>query len=55
MGFKSPDWWGAFACNHCHDILDGRAGSLMETAPAWNKAIFETQKQLFDEGLLMVN
>lgn len=54
MGFKSPDWWGAFACHFCHDILDGRAGSLMETAPAWNKAIFETQKQLFDEGLLLV-
>jgi hypothetical protein len=24
MGIKSPDWWGAFACSDCHDIVDGR-------------------------------
>jgi hypothetical protein len=51
MGFKSPDWWGCFACSHCHDILDGRAGSLMNSAPVWLSAIFETQKICFDEGL----
>ena len=24
MGIKSPDWWGAFSCSDCHDIVDGR-------------------------------
>ena len=23
-GLKSPDWWGAFGCSVCHDIVDGR-------------------------------
>ncbi len=21
---KSPDWWGAYGCSACHDIIDGR-------------------------------
>jgi hypothetical protein len=54
LGRKSPDWWGAFSCHHCHDILDGRKGSLMNSGQVWNRAIFETQKQLFDEGFLLV-
>lgn len=24
MGIKSADWWGAFGCSDCHDIVDGR-------------------------------
>lgn len=24
MGIKSPDFWGAFACSNCHDIVDFR-------------------------------
>ena len=24
MGIKSPDWWGAYGCSDCHDVVDGR-------------------------------
>ena len=54
LGLKSPDWWGAFACSHCHDILDGRSGNLVTSQNAWMAAIHETQKILFDEGYLIV-
>lgn len=59
LGKKSPDWWGAFACSHCHDILDGRKphseeGFLVLNKAVWLDAIFETQKQFFDDGLLLI-
>lgn len=54
MGYKSPDFWGAFACHHCHDLLDGRKGTLQNAAPYWLRAIYETQKQLVDEGIIVL-
>lgn len=24
MAYKSDDFWGADACHHCHDVIDGR-------------------------------
>ena len=57
-GFKSPDWWGAYACHHCHDIIDGREQSGYSTllpddaAPHWMRGIYETQKKLREKGLL---
>jgi hypothetical protein len=51
-GFKSPDHWGAFACFHCHSILDGN--ETAEHDSDWLRAIFETQKILFAKGLLSV-
>jgi hypothetical protein len=32
MGQKPPDWAGAWACNPCHDLLDGRVKSDDYTA-----------------------
>ena len=47
-GFKSPDWWAAFACAKCHDIADGRlmisAITRDEINSAWLRGIYETQK-----------
>ena len=54
---KSPDWWGAYACASCHDILDGRKPSRLtrtEKKAVWFRAIFETQAIMFDEGLLII-
>jgi hypothetical protein len=54
-GYKSPDWWSAFACSHCHDIVDGRRPApcgndvILER---WFKGVFETQFTFFNEGLL---
>ena len=57
-GFKSPDWWGAYACAHCHDIVDGRKSQAMcpdwLIQERWLGAIFETQLILHQEGLLTV-
>ena len=57
MGIKaSPDFWGAFACSHCHDIVDGR--KKIDFTPEWLirerwlKAIYETQKILIELGLI---
>jgi hypothetical protein len=50
LGFKSPDWWGAYTCSYCHPILDG--DETAEHDSDWLRAIHETQKIMFDEGLL---
>ena len=59
LGRKSPDFWGCFACSHCHDILDGRKkrGSIMEKELLERllKAIFETQMILVKLGLISYN
>lgn len=56
MGYKSPNWWGVYACRTCHDIIDGRAGaaSLLpdDAAPHLLRALYETQKKLFAKGLI---
>lgn len=54
MSKKSPDWWAAWCCHSCHDILDGRkSGGLMpkEVKQAWLSAIYETQKALCDANV----
>jgi hypothetical protein len=55
MGFKSPDWWGCFACYRCHTEAD-RYRSVMDNPYSgdWLRAIHETQKILFDEGYLLI-
>ena len=53
LGIKSPDWWGAFACSHCHQILDGQARGMINELALWLPAIYETQKIFFDEGYLL--
>ena len=55
IGLKSPDWWGAYGCAECHDIVDGRTPHRLtdlEIARAWLRGIHETQRILFEEGIL---
>jgi hypothetical protein len=55
VGQKSPDWWGAFACSSCHDVLDSRTPHHYPEAlilDTWLKAIHETLRIQFKDGLL---
>lgn len=58
MGIKSPDFWGAFACSHCHDIVDGRVFNPLVSYhmidERWLRGIFETQSYLIDKGLITI-
>lgn len=62
MGMKSPDWWGAFGCQRCHDIIDGRihiplyseSESKLVKQTCWNRGIYETHEILIEEGLIEV-
>lgn len=64
-GFKSPDWWGAFGCNRCNDIIDGNAKffdpaigkqrhlTQAEKDAAWQRGIYETMKFWNEEGYIV--
>ena len=49
MRSKSDDWWGAYGCNNCHSYIDSMP---VGDEAYWMNAIFETQKKLFDKGLI---
>ena len=51
---KGPDWWAAYACSSCHDLLDGRAPweECCTKIEAWWWAVYRTQKIMHQEGLL---
>ena len=57
IGIKCSDYFAIYACNHCHDILDGRT---TESEPDYNieeeklRALEETQGKLFNKGLLVI-
>ena len=59
LGFKAPDWLGAFGCARCHDIVDGRAGSWVEF-PQWARDLMlhegtaRTLVILANEGVIQV-
>ena len=56
MGIKSPDWWAAYGCSDCHDIIDGRrrAGlpANLNIEDAILGAIYRTQKRMIEKGLI---
>ena len=56
MGMKSPDLIGAWACNACHDEIDGRTHKSGMTHDELRLAHFEgmarTIAQLEKEGLV---
>lgn len=57
IGYKSPDWWGAYGCNKCHDAMDGRNWKAIPDTyrdEAWLRGIYETQKKLIAKGLIKV-
>jgi len=58
MGFKSPDWWGMYACSNCHDAIDSRTNirelTIENKLHTILSAVYETQKKLFKKGLIKV-
>ena len=56
VGFKSPDIMGAWACYHCHDIVDGRrsVGEATRTdiRLAHAEGVLRTIHKLSEEGKL---
>jgi hypothetical protein len=54
-GIKSEDWFGAFACSSCHDLVDGRTPTHLTEAiinDAWLRGIHATQFIFHRDGLL---
>lgn len=47
---KSDDFWGAYGCSHCHKEIDNAYTD--EAIYYWMPAIYETQKRLFEKGLI---
>lgn len=56
MGLKqAKDFWGAFACSNCHDMVDGRVTTKddrITILERWLGGIYETQKRLIEAGLI---
>lgn len=52
---KSPDWWAAYGCSDCHDVIDARRKtdlSKAEVLECMMRGLFRTQKILIEKGLL---
>ena len=57
MGIKSPDWWGAYGCSSCHDVIDGRTATGFSVAEKNNlhmDGIYRTQKRMIEKGLIKI-
>jgi hypothetical protein len=52
MGMKSPDLIGAWACDACHQQVDRAARGDPETQLDFARAVFRTQAQLINEGIV---
>lgn len=50
IGFKSPDFIAAWACDRCHAEVDSNKDPAVQLDFA--KAVFRTQAQLLREGAL---
>lgn len=54
MGFKSPDWWAAFACSSCHSVLDQHKIPIDLRAEYMLQALYETWRTWVKMGLIKV-
>lgn len=57
MGQKSDDLFVAFACNKCHDFVDGRIHSKhFNNDREWffNRGMRRTQRLLFNAGIIVI-
>ncbi len=56
VGIKSPDWWGAYGCSSCHDIVDMRKRvdviSSQEIKDAHIRGVYRTLKIMIEKGLI---
>ena len=54
-GMRKDDWWAAYGCSRCHDLIDGRELVILtkeQAAAIWMPAIKETQDKLKAKGLM---
>jgi len=52
MGHKGPDYFAAYGCSRCHDVLDHHGLPYSEEVEAWHRGVRETQRRLVRKGLL---
>jgi len=56
-GIKSPDWWGAYMCSDCHDIVDGRRAvkdiSKEEIYRCLMRGVYRTLRRRIEQELLV--
>jgi len=55
MGIKSEDWFGAFGCSTCHDIIDKRRKvdiSNAELLLCMQRGLHRTWVRQIDKGLI---
>jgi hypothetical protein len=58
MGIKSPNFWAAYGCSTCHDIVDGRMHTDIPKTEIYRsliRGVFRTQKILISLGLIEIN
>jgi hypothetical protein len=55
-GIKAPDFYTAWLCRPCHDLIDGRTGrwSHDECEAEWTRAYLKTVAIWFNEGIVVV-
>lgn len=55
MGIKSPDWWGAYGCSTCHDIVDFKKRVDIDNDEIFERhinGVFRTLKIMIAEGVI---
>ena len=56
MGQKSPDWWAAYGCSSCHDVIDGRVHNPYLTkeiiGECMMRGLYLTLTIVIEEGLI---
>lgn len=57
IGLKATDWFGAWACSTCHDVVDGRVHTARFTDDQRRLMLLEgmvrTQAELLKRGYLL--
>ena len=54
MGYKSPDYFGVFACSDCHAALDQHKLTELDRLFYSNRGLLRTWAIWIDEGLIKI-
>lgn len=57
FAIKSPDWWAAYGCSNCHDIVDGRRRVDIpadEIYRCFMRGVFRTIQKQIEKGLVVI-
>lgn len=57
MGQKSPDWWAAYGCSACHNVIDGRSGHLLDRVivnECMRMGHYRTLQRMIEKGLITI-